>query len=230
MWAAGPLASIRYEAGRPLAWLVRLDSPAAQADASRARLSAEEVAAFSGAGDAPWRMLRRRLAKALVAQIAGCHPDAVDLVRHAHGALQIAYPHNWHISHGGQPPYALIGVHTAALGVDIEPCSAPPPPPDAFSLADCAALDTLNLADEATTLLAGWTIKEAHGKAVGRARLLEPREIALSVDATGLTARSTGGMTRCHLLIDENVVCAVAIAGTTAGSPSRAKPFALGGS
>jgi phosphopantetheinyl transferase len=201
---------MHWTEGRPLAWRVRLDDEQAERDAGRATLSAQEIAAFARVGDAPWRVMRRRLAKALIAQIAEVHPDDVRIARDASGALQVVAPAGWHLSLAGQPPYALIGLHRSPIGVDIEPETAKPPPDDAFSDDERTTLDSLWPGDADRAALIGWVAKEAHSKASGRARQLGPRDIELGVDASSLIAVSTSARTRVHLTLEAGTIAAIA--------------------
>ena len=204
------MAQVRWIEARPLAWRVRLDDEQAQRDAGRAALSPPEIAAFARAGDAPWRITRRLLAKALIAHVAQCHPDDVLIERDAFRALRVVAPAGLHLSLAGQPPHALIGLHRAPLGVDIEPWDAQAPPPDAFSSDELEMLEMLWDGESDRARLAGWVAKEAHAKAVGHARQLAPREIELGNRAGTLFAMSATMSTRVHIAIDTGTIAAVA--------------------
>ena len=210
VWASGALAQVRWIAGRPLAWRVCLDDETSRRDAGGAVLSAQETAAFARAADAPWRITRRLLAKALIAQVARCHPDDVRIERDAFGALRVVAPTGWHLSLAGQPPLALIGLHRRPIGVDIEPLDALPPPKDAFFADERATLDLLWPDNADRAALIGWVAKEAHGKASGRARQLGPCEIRLCHRAGTLVATSGRVTTRVDLAIDTATIAAVA--------------------
>jgi phosphopantetheinyl transferase len=211
VWASGALAQVRWIEGRPLTWRVRLDDEAARRDAARAVLSANEVAAFARASDAPWRMTRRLLAKALIARIARCHPDDVRIERDACGALRVIAPPGWHISLAGQAPHALIGLHRQPIGVDIEPIVGALPPDDVFSAEERAALDGLWPESPDRAALIGWVAKEAHGKASGRVRQLDPREIRLCSRDGSLVANSGNIGTRVHIAVEAGTISAVAV-------------------
>ena len=211
VWASGPLTQVSWIDGRPVAWYVRLDGDDAHRDAGRAVLSAQEKAAFARTGDAPWRIMRRLLAKALIARAAMCHPDDVRIERDALGALRLVKPIGWHLSLAGQPPQALIGLHRLAIGVDIEPGNAPPPLEDAFSAEDLVVLAKLWPGNPDRARLIGWVAKEAHGKACGRARQLDPRDIWLNRRAGSLFATSHGTSTVVHIAVDIETIAAVAV-------------------
>ncbi|WP_295633352.1 4'-phosphopantetheinyl transferase superfamily protein [Novosphingobium sp.] len=211
VWASGALAQVQWIEGRPLAWRVRLDDEQTQRDAGRAVLSAREVAAFAHMGDAPWRITRRLLAKALIAHVARCHPDHVLIERDAFGALGVVAPAGWHLSLAGQPPHALIGLDHAPIGVDIEPETAAPPPDDAFSADELAALDKLWPGNADRARLIGWVAKEAHAKASARARQLGPRDIELGTHVGVLVAQSCAMTTHVYVSIDSGTIAAVAI-------------------
>ena len=191
-------------------WRVRLDDETSRRDAGGAVLSAQETAAFARAADAPWRITRRLLAKALIAQVAQCHSDDVRIARDAFGALRVVAPTGWHLSLAGQPPHALIGLHRRPIGVDIEPLDALPPPEDAFSADERAMFGALWPGNADRAALVGWVAKEAHGKACGRARQLDPREIRLGRRAGTLVATSGGVTTRVDLASDTATIAAVA--------------------
>ncbi|GAC1409256.1 MAG: hypothetical protein NVSMB69_10950 [Novosphingobium sp.] len=211
VWASGPLAQVRWIVGRPLAWQVRLDDEQAIRDAGRALLTAREVAAFARIGDAPWRIMRRRLAKALLAWVARCHPDDVRFERDAFGALRVQAPDGWHVSLAGQPPFALIAVHRAPIGADIEPSTAAAPPADAFAAAEIAVLDSLYPGDRDRAGLIGWVAKEAHAKASGQARQLDPRDIMLDQRGDSLVASSGAFTSAIHVKLDGATIAALAM-------------------
>ena len=188
-----------------------MDDDAARRDVGRAVLSANEVAAFARASDAPWRIARRLLAKALIARIARCHPDEVRIERDVCGALRVIAPPGWHISLAGQAPHALIGLHRQPIGVDIEPISVALPPDDAFSAEEQTTLDGLWPGNPDRAALIGWVAKEAHGKASGRARQLDPREIRLCSRDGALVANSGNIDTRVHIAVEAGTICAVAV-------------------
>ena len=215
VWVSGALAQVRWIAGRPLAWRVRLDDETSRRDAGGAVISAQETAAFARAADAPWRIARRLLAKALIAQVARCHPDDVRIARDAFGALRAVAPTGWHLSLAGQPPHALIGLHRRPIGVDIEPLDALPPPEDAFSADERAMFGALWPGNADRAALVGWVAKEAHGKACGHARQLDPRDIWLNCRAGALFATSHASSTVVHIAVDTETIAAVAV-----GKPS----------
>lgn len=205
LWFDGLLADLPPPGGRPLAWYLRLDRPEAERYARAASLTLPEIAAFAHVGDALFRIMRRRLAKVLVAKVSGCHPDEVSIGRSATGALRLESPHGWFLSLAGQVPHALIAVGRNPLGVDVEPAEADVPE-DSFSPGDRATLGLLG-----SPLVAGWVAKEAHGKACGQARVLDPRAIELSWGESGLLARSDGARSIVHLNIGDRTCAGIAL-------------------
>lgn len=205
LWLSGGLTDLPEETDRPLAWRLRLDRPESGRDARSATLTPGEVAAFARIRDAQFRMLRRRLAKALVARVARCHPDAVSIVRGAAGGLRVVSPSGWHLSLAGQMPHALIGLARTPTGVDIEPIDAIVPA-DAFSSKERADLENRHY-----PLLVGWVAKEAHGKACGQARTLDPLAIDLAIEGGSIVAMSTGMVSRVHLDIGSHTLAAIAV-------------------
>lgn len=176
-WATGPLAAIPAGHG-PVAWLLRLDDAQTAADARRAAVSAQDLADLADRPQAAMRALRRRLAKALIARMAGVHPDLVRIARNEAGAPIVIAPDGWHVSVAGRWPLALIGVARIRIGVDVEPLDAPPPPPEAFTIAERATMRE----DQA---LARWVTKEAHAKRLG---------IASRIAAEAIETRALGGL------------------------------------
>lgn len=207
-WFDGALADLPERLEFPLAWRVRLDRPDVERDARAAALTSREVAAFARTGDAPFRMLRRRLAKALLAKVAKCHPREVLVTRDGGGALRVEQPGGWHLSVAGQAPFALIGVSRTPIGVDIEP-HGERVPEDVVGADERAMLAEHFPRDLAP--LVGWVAREAHGKATGRARQLDPREIGLERGAGAIIARSKGSASIVHVSIDSTTVAALAL-------------------
>lgn len=205
LWFDGVLAEVPKTLDRPLAWRLRIDGPEAGRDARNARLAPDEVAAFARTRDASSRMIRRRLAKALVARVAQCHPDTVLIARGVSGCLKIESPAGWWVSLAGQSPLALIGLARSPIGVDIEPADAMVPH-DVLSVDECAALTENRL-----PVLAGWVAKEAHAKACGEARTIDPLAIGLTFDGESLVARSSGAASTIHLDVGGQTVSALAM-------------------
>ncbi|AXJ95041.1 MULTISPECIES: 4'-phosphopantetheinyl transferase superfamily protein [unclassified Sphingomonas] len=205
VWATGALAGVPRGDGA-LVWRVRLDDPQTMVDAGRATLSAEDLADLATRPDATMRGMRRRLARALLAQLSGVHPDRVSFGRSSAGAPVVIAPAGWRVSVAGRWPHALIGVARGPIGVDIEPAGAAPPPRDAFTTAERAVMRD----DEA---LARWVAKEAHAKCLGIASRIAAEAIETRLDGAGFTASSADGASRGWFASFEDSVAAVALAG-----------------
>jgi phosphopantetheinyl transferase len=174
--------------GGPLALYIDLNSPAAQTIMVRAALDERDLRDFAGRGDASFRLARRRLAKALLAWGSGAHPQTVRIGRSPLGAPVVEEPSGWHVSVAGGARHCLIGIARQAVGVDIEPCSALPPPLDMLTSRERASIEALSGEDARRAALTIWVAKEAHGKRIGLASRLEPTEIEVS----GTEVRSAG--------------------------------------
>ena len=185
-------------------WLVRLDDPAVEELARRARLRPDDLRDLAQRPQAAMRGLRRQLTKVLLAHAAQCHPDAVTLGRTAAGAPVVLAPAGWHISVAGRWPHALIGVARAALGVDVEPWDALPPPDDALTRLERAEAPT------GPERLRRWVAKEAHAKALGVAAQIDPAAIHTQAQGEALVAHSAQGTTLCHTWQTGHTLCAVA--------------------
>jgi phosphopantetheinyl transferase len=204
IWHTGWLADLPDPGQRPLVWLARLDDPRAEALARQAPLRPQDLLDLAQRPQAAMRGLRRQLARVLLARLAGVHPDTVVLGRTAAGAPLVAAPAGWHVSVAGRWPHALIGVARGALGVDIEPAGAPPPPDDALTPGE-----RLALIDDAGRLRC-WTAKEAHAKALGVAAQIDPAAIHTQALDHRLLVASAEGETLCYTARIDTALCAAA--------------------
>lgn len=188
----------------PLVWRLRLDDPAVVHMAEVIPLRGEDLRDLAGRPQAAMRGLRRRLARVMIARVAGCHPDAITIGRGEAGAPLILAPEGWHVSMAGRWPHGLIGVGRMPLGVDIEPEDALPPPEDALTPGERA---------EATgdhERVRRWTAKEAHAKLYGVASRIDPADIHTWAEGAILRARSVSGASVCHMVEMGGTVCCVA--------------------
>jgi phosphopantetheinyl transferase len=185
-------------------WLARLDDPAVADIARRAPLCPEDLRDLADRPQAAMRALRRQLTKVLLAHAAQCHPDVVVLGRTAAGAPMAVSPNGWHVSVAGRWPHALIGVSRAAVGVDLEPLNALPPPDDALTPQERVEATT------APERLRRWVAKEAHAKALGVAAQIDPADIHTQADGDTLRVHSAQGRTLCQIRQTGHTLCAVA--------------------
>lgn len=190
----------------PLVWCLRLDDPAVQLLAEGAALREEDLRDLAGRPQAAMRGLRRRLARVMIARVAGCHPDVIAFGRGEAGAPLILTPDGWHISVAGRWPHGLIGIAHMPLGVDIEPADALPPPEDALTSGE-----QVEAVSDRERLMR-WTAKEAHAKLYGVASRIDPAAIHTQIDGNMLRARSASGASLCHVVEMGGTLCAVACA------------------
>jgi phosphopantetheinyl transferase len=204
-WIVGPL-DLAPAPALPLAWLTSLGSPEAEAVMARAALTSADYADFTGRADGASRLARRRLLKGVVAALAGCHPDEVDIGRSPLGAPLIIGPEGWHVSLGGRWPLLVIAVARQPVGVDIERLDQDPPPDDAFT-----PDERRRIAGRPALALELWTAKEAHAKRTGRASLYEAGQIATIADGDALITRCPWHTARCLTVHAANAVATLAV-------------------
>ncbi|HEX7853784.1 MAG TPA: 4'-phosphopantetheinyl transferase superfamily protein [Sphingobium sp.] len=207
IWRDGALDMAAESYAGPVVLRIALDSPFAQGVMGRASLDAEDYRDFAARADAPLRLARRRLAKALLGWAADMHPQAVRIVRSPLGAPLVAEPGGWHVSVAGQGASCLIGVARETIGVDIEPRTAPPPPLDLLTPRERARIEALPDAVAGGEALALWVAKEAHAKRIGLASRLEP----VDIEVIGEEVRSGEYLSRCRIAPFGDVVAAVAL-------------------
>lgn len=186
LWHDGPLESLPVGGDRPVVWSVRLDSDAAASALARTPHDGRDLADFAAAPDAANRLLRRRLARALLARLAGIAPEGVLFGRTADGAPSILSPPGWYVSVAGRRPHGLIGVSTAPIGVDLEPIETAPPLWDMLTAAEAAEIESVPAQERPREWLRRWTAKEAHAKKWGCARRADPVRIATGRTASGV--------------------------------------------
>lgn len=206
VWHTGTLPREFSLGDAPFVWLLRLDDPATEAMARQAPLRPSDLADLANRPRAGIRGLRRQLTKVLIALAAGTHPDNVSLERLPSGALQVAAPSGWYVSVAGDWPHAAIAIARSALGVDIEPAGALPPPREALTVGERHQLRHGTMQDA----LRRWTAKEAHAKALGVAAQIDPAHIHTCLDGDQFTAMSREGRTLCHLTQMAGLMGAVA--------------------
>ncbi|MEI6485319.1 MAG: 4'-phosphopantetheinyl transferase superfamily protein [Sphingomonadales bacterium] len=211
LWRDGTWDCRREQWTGPLCLITRPDSAAAVQLMAGATLSPRDLGDFAGRADAAFRLARRRLVKALLAWAAGVHPDAVRLARSALGAPVVTAPGGWFVSVSGQGPLCLVGLAREPIGVDIEPCTAPPPPRDLMTPRERDWLARLPATEAAAEALAFWVAKEAHAKRTGLARQMEPGDVEMVRTAQGLRASSAGHISRCWTFAGHGAVAAAAL-------------------
>ena len=211
-WLDGPLRGAIGASG-PVAWSVGLDSEAAAVALKRAAHTDRDLADFAAAPDAAARLVRRRLTRALLGEMAGVAPESILFGRSGEGAPSILSPPGWHISVAGQVPLALIAVARDPVGTDVEAVDDAPPLWDMLTGAEAEQVRRLPPATQSAEWLRRWTAKEAHAKRLRSARHADPAAIDTEpLGADCIIARSTEGTSRCWVRTVSGRVEAVALA------------------
>ncbi|WP_296101259.1 4'-phosphopantetheinyl transferase superfamily protein [uncultured Agrobacterium sp.] len=213
VWLSGADDLTKAPGDAPVVWYLRLDEPETERLAGGAMLSAADLQDLASKPEAGMRVLRRRLAKLLLARFCGLHPDEITIGRTGIGAPQVLHPEGWHISLAGRFPHCLIGLSRLPIGVDIEPLDTEPPPEDSFTRTERLVLQGAT----DTTLITRWTAKEAHAKCLGIASRIDADEMETVELEDGLRVVSHQGETRVHVRLENGTVQAVAcLAGSDA--------------
>lgn len=204
LWHEGPLAGIAREPGRPVLWSVRPDSEAAAGALARSPHDARDLADFAAAPDAGYRLLRRRLTRALLAHLAEVAPESILFGRRGDGAPSVLAPAGWHVSVAGRAGHALIGLADRPIGVDAEPLDAAPPLWDMLTPAEAARIEGLAPSDRPRAWLRAWTAKEAHAKRWRFARHADPASIDTAFLAGNRLSASSAEGTSLVILREAN--------------------------
>ena len=139
-----------------------------------------EAAAFVGRHDAGERLLRRRLARLLIAAVGKTNPSGVRITPDAAGRPLVAKPHGWHLGLAARWPACLLAIARDPIGVDIE-LATEPLPDDLLTSAERRQIATMPRAERAMEGARRWAAKEAHAKWTGRPRALDPAQIETAV-------------------------------------------------
>jgi 4'-phosphopantetheinyl transferase len=174
---------------------------------------ARDLADFAARADAGNRLLRRRLARALLSSLAQVAPTGILLGRSPQGAPSVLAPQGWYLSVAGQAPLCLVGVAAHPIGVDVEPVDDAPPLWDMLTRAEADSLRRLPSSAWPREWLRRWTAKEAHAKRLGCARGADPAGIATTPVASGrLRVRSSEGRSDVFVRAVRGRIEAVALA------------------
>lgn len=216
-WLVGAAATLAIAPDAPTLWLVDIDDPASRRRAEAIAPLPGEAALFAARGDAGRRLLRRRLARLMLAQAAGCGPDAVVVGRSDAGAPIVVSPAGWHVSVAARWPDCLIGIAPMVLGVDLERLEPDQPPePELLTRHERDRLRLTAAADRPRLFARAWTAKESHAKWTG-----EPLKVAPAlVDTEEARVSSPWGETRCWRYEAGDLVAAVC----TGGRPATGAP------
>ena len=182
-------APVRF--GGPVAWL------AAHAEAAGWPLPAAtphdlaDAASAKREGGAP-RLLRRRMLRALTAQLFDIHPEGVRFARTPQGAPALVAPSAF-ISTAGCEGWSAVAIGPCPLGVDIQSMSEGEP-----------------------AELRRWTLVEAYLKRLGEGLALDPEHVRVSADGEGAFRLAVAEREPAAgwLYEDRRVVVAVAVGRT----------------
>lgn len=209
VWLCGePDFQRRADGGSPILWHGSLEAPASTGLLSRAAAEPEDLLDFASRPGAELRILRRRLTRLLLSQLADVHPARVRFRRTGLGAVDIVEPAGWYVSVAGRGAQFLIGAARASIGVDLEILVDEPLPPDQIS--DLERLHLAQASHRDWTLC--WAAKEAHSKRLGIASAVDPASItALPAAAGTWNVRTGGAESVCHFQQAGDTVLAVAV-------------------
>lgn len=197
-WHDGALDTLPLVSDQaPVAWSVTADGPlAARALAGTPATNADLTDAARGNDDG-WRLLRRRLARALVAHLAGMRVVDVRLSRNAAGGPVVDSPDGWYLGLSARDGDCLIGVARRPIAVDREPLDQATPLRDMLTPSELSALDRLDPADRPLDWLRRWTIKEAHAKLLGDPLRIRPEDIETQIGSSEMATATFKGVSRC---------------------------------
>ena len=144
-----------------------------------------------------WRLLRRRLARGLIAQLSGTRIVDVHLSRNAAGRPIIDWPAGWYLGLSGCHGDCLIGVARRPIAVDREPLDYAAPLRDMLTPSELSALDRLAEADRPLEWLRRWTIKEAHAKLIGEPLRIRPEVVETQIGSSEMATATFEGVSVC---------------------------------
>lgn len=145
--------------------------------------TAAEQAGAGKARDPEGYSLRRRLARALAAGIAGRNAGDFEVIAGRSGQPLLTGPARLHVSFAAREGFSLVGIAGRALGVDLERRIAPAAIPWNILRADEAeTLRALPEAARAEAFLDLWTGKEAVMKALGTGLRMPPEALRITRD------------------------------------------------
>ena len=178
IWHDGGLAALPVSFFGPVAWSVDIEGMAADRALTTVQARADDLADAARRSNGAVSLVRRRLARALIARLADCHPDEVRISRSAEGAPIVTAPHGWHLSVSGHGRHCLIGLARVPIGVDMELTGdvdlLDDPIWDMMTFAEVDALRILSAAESRLEWVRRWTAKEAHAKLIGSTRRIDP--------------------------------------------------------
>lgn len=201
IWYDGDLAALPVMSVRPIAWSINIEEPAADQALATVPARTDDLADAARRSDGAISLIRRRLARALIAKLAKCHPDDVIISRSSEGASRVTNPKGWHLSISGQRQRCLIGVANVPIGVDMEMTAATDlahdPVWDMMTFAEAGALQKFPAAASRLEWLRRWSAKEAHAKLIGQPRRIDPRLIETTAHGSAMILCNFEGHSIC---------------------------------
>ena len=169
-WVIGDLGAAAAGASKAIGWIVRAHSYVADQALASIRPTRADLAdaALAREQGGTGRLLRRRLLRALAAQVLGLPPDKIAISRSRAGALSIPEL-ELYASVAGSGEYHLVALSHQPIGVDIE----------ILAEGGCAS----------AAYLRDWTAREAYLKALGVGLRVNPETIELATHDEGFNAR-----------------------------------------
>ena len=195
LWHDGAIDSLA-PGDHPVVWSIDAGSAVATRMAAVATPDDRADAAHA-TDDGGWRLLRRQLARALIARRAGLPAASVRLGRSPAGAPLVVAPLGWHLSASSSQGDTLIGVARRPIAVDREPIDDADPLDDMLAPAERRAIDRLPAADRPLDWLRRWTIKEAHAKLIGQPLRIRPETIETQLENDRDAVATFEGRSRC---------------------------------
>ena len=180
-----------------VAWSITADSPLAARTLVGTSTSTTELAEAAMGKNSGFRLLRRYLARALVAHLSGMRAVDVHFSQNAAGRPIIDAPSGWYLGLSARDGDCLIGVARRPIAVDREPLDHATPLWDMLTSSERSALDRLAEADRPLSWLRRWTIKEAHAKLSGDPLHIRPEDIETQISGSEMATATFSGVSRC---------------------------------
>lgn len=184
-----------------------------EGEGAQARATAEDLADAAALGPARGavRLRRRRLLRALAAEVLEAHPDAVRFERLADGRTRILAPRPLYSSVAGRGGWTALAVASDPVGVDVELWPPEPGPPLAL-LHPLEQAEISASVDPARVFLHFWTAREACLKADGRGLSVAPEQVRAARRDDAVALIEAGRPDRLARLIERGDAIAAIVA------------------
>jgi len=176
----------------------------------------DRIDAAPKGADGGWdRLMRRRLLRAMAADVLDRHPDAVRFERGAEGRVRITGPERLYTSVAGRGGWTALAMSSRPVGVDVE-AYAPDLDPPLGLLQPEEQNAILAGPDPMRLFLRFWTAREAYLKAGGRGLSVMPDQIRAEERDGGVALIEAGR----PVALAELIECGDAIAAIVELSPA----------